>query len=265
MNDKIQLTKPTMKIGLISFTDPRSEVQLVEKREEYIREQHKHLAQQLLEAGFQVVDPLAEKEQTQTDHKIWAVNNKNEMLSCAKKFKEEGIGSLVIGCFAWNEPNLPIELAELVNCPIALVTTYNPEWPGITALTSTGASFWDSANNKYLVKHQRFIFEKNGSADQLIIWLRATCALDYLLKGSVILWGKGPALHMVHLGDDLESLKEWIIAEIVIEDQKILIHNSEEILSKQPQRVEQFLSWIQKNNCVIEFDQKMITKDSISK
>ncbi|HUT80518.1 MAG TPA: fucose isomerase [Candidatus Bathyarchaeia archaeon] len=264
-NEQINLVKPKYKIGIVSFTDPRSEVQLVNKREEFIKLQHESLVRKLTDEGFIVIDPITKILNQTTDRKLFGINTRTEINQALKIFLKEKISSLLIGCFAWNEPNLPIELTEKLNCPVALITTDNPDWPGITALTSTGASFWDAAKNKYMIKHQRFIFSPETNFNHLIAWVRATCAINHLKNGKLLLWGGSPALHMIHLNDDILNLEDWLGSRIIIENQNVLIKRSELILTKQIDRIERFLSWLKNNGCIIEYDNKMITKKSLSK
>ncbi|MBN1330801.1 MAG: fucose isomerase [Candidatus Heimdallarchaeota archaeon] len=264
-SSQIDFVLPKYKIGIISFTDPRSEVKLVGKREEFIKQQHELLVKKLIDKGFTVIDPITETLNKASNRKLFGINSQQEMTQVLKIFLKEKISSLLIGCFAWNEPNLPIALTEKLNCPVALVTTDNPSWPGITALTSTGASFWDAARNKFMVKHQRFILSSNTNFDYFFAWLKATCAINHLKNGQLLLWGGSPALHMVHLNDNITNLENWLVSQIIVENQNILIRRSELILAKENSRIEQFLSWLKNNSCLIVYDYKMITKESLSK
>ncbi len=265
INDQIDFVLPKYKIGIVSFTDPRSEVKFVSKREEYIKQQHELLVKKLIAEGFLVIDPITEVLNKIDDRILFGVSTNNEIDQIQKIFLKEKISCLIIGCFTWNEPNLPIKLVEKLNCPVALITTDNHDWPGATALTSTGASFWDAAKNTYMIKHQRFILTSEFNFSNLFAWLKASCAINHLKNGQLLMWGSGPALHMIHLTDNLSNLENWLVSEIKIENQNVLIKRSENILTKEKERVEQFLSWLRNNDCLIEYDNKMVTKESLSK
>jgi L-fucose isomerase-like protein len=99
----------------------------------------------------------------------------------------------------------------------------------------------------------------------LVSWSRASCAVNYLRGGSLILWGGSPALNMEHLDDDIPTLKNIIVNDIITEDQNRLIKGVENILTRDETRVSDFIDWLKKNKCKIAYDNKMLTKESISK
>lgn len=256
---------PKMKLGIVSFTDPRSEVHLIKEREDYIRNNHLELKQKLESDGFTVIDPQSELRKQKKNSDVWGINNLEDAKEISKEFLRENISALILGCWAWNEPNVPLTIAKKVNVPIALVTKNNPLWPGITALASTGATFWQLANNQYIKTHNRFIVSSKKDFQDLLSWSKASCAVNYLKNGTLILWGGSPALNMEHLNDDIPSLKNFLINDIVIEDQNALIDRVELMLSKNVNRVSDFLKWLNENKCPIVYDNKMTTEDSISK
>lgn len=256
---------PKMKLGIVSFTDPRSEVHLIKEREDYIRNNHLELKQKLESDGFKVIDPQTELRKQKKNNEIWGINNLEDVKEISKEFLQEKISALILGCWAWNEPNVPLALAKKVDVPIALVTKNDPLWPGITAVASTGATFWQLASNYHIATHNRFIVSSKKDYQDLLSWSKASCAINYLRNGTLILWGGSPALNMEHLNDDIQSLKSFLINDIVNEDQNKLIERVEVILNKNQDRISNFINWLNENNCQIIYDNKMTTEDSISK
>ena len=263
--DSLSANKPSQNIGLVSFTDPRSEVKLIEKRENYIKNCHNNLKSRLEKEGFNVIDPLQELRKNTKKGQIWGLNNLSDLPFAIKHFLDARVCALLFGCWAWNEPNLPIEIAKQVEVPIALVTENNPSWPGITALSSTGASFWEVAINYQMKNHQRFILEQNGTIDEMVPWIRSAIALNYLKNGKLILWGAGPALNMEHLDDDIPTLKKFIINDIETHNQSSIIYTAEKIIDKHYERIRSFIDWLNENKCQIVYDNKMTTKESVEK
>lgn len=258
-------TSPKMKLGIVSFTDPRSEVHLIKEREDYIRKKHLELKQNLESDGFLVIDPQTELRKQEKNIGIWGINNLNDVKKISKEFLQENISALILGCWAWNEPNIPLALANEVGVPIALVTTNNPLWPGITALTSTGATFWQSSDNFHIKTHNRFVVSSKKDYLNLVSWAKASTAVNYLRNGTLILWGIGPALNMEHLNDDVTTLKNFLIKDIITQDQNVLIERVELMLSQNENRISDFIKWLSENNCQVVYNNKMTTKDSISK
>lgn len=259
------LTTPKMKLGIVSFTDPRSEVHLIKKREDYIRINHLELKEKLESEGFTVIDPQSELRKNKKSGDVWGINNLDDVKQISKEFLQEEISALILGCWAWNEPDVPLELAKKVNVPLALVTKNDPLWPGVTALTSTGATFWQLASNKNIAEHKRFIVSSKNDLQELIYWSKAACVINYLKDGTLILWGGTPALNMEHLNEDIPSLKGFLINDIVTENQNTLIERVEVMLEKDQKRITNFIKWLKDNGCQIIYDNKMTTKDSVTK
>ncbi|NHJ86678.1 MAG: fucose isomerase [Asgard group archaeon] len=252
---------PKKRIGIVSFTDPRSEVKLIGKREKYIKQKHLELKDYLEKVGFAVIDPISKIEDV---NDFWAVNNLKQAEEISDKFLIEKVDGLVFGCWAWNEPNIPLSIAKRVNVPIALITENNPSWPGITALTSTGASFWEFSN--FNVKnHERIITQSKKDLSLLLPWVKAASTLNHLKTGTLILWGGSPALNMEHLNDDIPYLKNFIINDIITEDQYLLVERANKLLETSNNRIELFIEWLLTNGCTIEYDNNMTTKDSVKK
>jgi L-fucose isomerase-like protein len=258
---KEHLAEPSYKIGLLSFTDPRSEVQLVKEREDYIKQCHNDLITNLKKHGFVVVNP----QPTIVEKSLFGINRQEQVNEAALEFISSQISTLLIGCFAWNEPNTPYALAKQVDVPIGLVTKNNPLWPGVTAITSTGASFWELSNSYNIKNHERFILPINGEVQSMLPWLKASCAINHLKYGKLLLWGGSPALNMEHLNDDIPFLKRFIIEDIITQDQYIIVKQAEEILNSNKERIAAFKQWLLDNKCNIEYDKEMVTEDTLEK
>ncbi|MHA1557396.1 MAG: fucose isomerase [Candidatus Heimdallarchaeota archaeon] len=257
-------SQPNYRVGIVSFTDPRDDVKLVAEREEYIQHCHSDLVSALEKNGFDVVNPQNTLQRNK-DRKLFGINSLSQINELKLHFVKEKISAIILGCFAWNEPNVLLELAKELGVPVGLVTRNNPLWPGITAITSTGASFWESSFNYYIKHHERFLLPIDGSVESMIPWLKASCALNYLRNGKLLLWGGTPALNMEHLNDDIPYLKRFIIGDIETQDQYLLVKKGTEILQNDSNRISDFKEWLTKNGCSITFDNKMINEEIFSK
>jgi L-fucose isomerase-like protein len=259
-------TNKNGKIAIIPFTDPREDVGFVKEREEYIKKQHKKLKGFLEHSGYSIVDPLSDQlKKEKKDKNIWAVNNLVMVKKIAKSLLTTNIAGLIIECWGWTEPNLPLELVTRVPKPCLLITSTDTRWPGITSLVSAGATFWESSRNYFIKKHERFVVKQNNGFSGLLPWLQATKAYEHLTQGTLLLWGGSPALNMEHLNDDIPFLKRFIINDIINEGQFILINLAQSLLVKEPERITAFLKWLQENNCQIVYDEKMVTQDTLQK
>lgn len=255
-------TQIKRKISIVSFTDPRDDVQLIAKREEYIKNSHQELVSRLEQKGITVVDPQSSIKENQI---VWGINKESQVKELQNEFSNENIAGLLFGCWAWNEPNVPIKLAKGIDVPVALVTKNTPEWPGITAITSTGASFWETSFTYHMKSHERFVIQQDGNIDSIVQWANAAISLNHLKNGNLVLWGEGPALNMAHLGDNIENLKGFLAKDIVTYDQEILLQKVEKILADDEMRVIKFKNWLESNGCNIVYDNKMTSEDIVLK
>ncbi|MBD3190118.1 MAG: fucose isomerase [Candidatus Heimdallarchaeota archaeon] len=253
------------KVGLVSFTDPRSEVQFVTEREEYLKNCHDELVQKLEEQGFRVVDPQSN---LQREDNLWGINNVKQLEAISLEFFKENISALICGCWSWTEPHLPLKMARKLDVPTCLITKNTSAWPGVTSIVSTGASFWESSSSFFIKNHARFLLKKNAKSPQfgkLSAWLRAACSLKQLQTGTLLFWGAGPALNMEHLDEDIPFLKRFLIGDVETIDQFELIRTAETILSKDKQRVIAFQKWLIENGCRIIFDEAILTEESLAR
>ncbi len=258
-NDNNQIKR---KIGIVSFTDPREDVQLISNRENYLKKSHQELVQKLEQEGFTLIDPHRKIGSNQI---VWGINKKSQIKNIQNEFTSEDIAAMLFCCWAWNEPNIPIELAKEVDVPVALITKNTPEWPGITAVTSTGASMWETSHTYYSKIHERFVIQQNGKIDSIVKWANAAVAVNHLKSGKLVLWGKGPALNMEHLSGDIPGLKEFLVKDIVSYDQNILIQKAEKIIADDMSRVIKFKNWLENNGCKIIYDNEMTSEDIVLK
>lgn len=243
------------KVGIISFTDPRETAFAIE-RERYIEKSHIDLKDFLQKREVEVCDPVNELRKGWRD--VFGIRSISEVNQCALRFKSEDIHALIIGCWHWTEPMLPIHLVRELNLPLLLFTQDDPTWAGAVHLSATGASLWEAAPNHHAVIHERVI----GDKEQVLRWIRGVTALQRLKKSSLLLWGGTYCLRMEHLQDDIPRLKSFLVGDILSEGQYILIKRAEEISLR---RVDSFLKWLQEGGVQITYDGSMLTEEVLKK
>jgi len=244
-------------LGLVCFTDPR-ETGLAEKRESYLRACHQSLAQALRDNGLIVADPLEQMRSPRDP--FFGLRSMEETRRAARSLRSHDLAGVIIGCWHWTEPALPIALVRDLNVPVALYSADDPAWAGSVHLTALGASLWQWAGSNYAVRH----FRSMGDIASLLDWASGAVALAKLRSGSLLLWGGSYCLRMEHLQEDLSSLKACVVGDVLIEDEYILIRRAEEILASKPERVERFRSWLIQGGTKIVFDSTMLTEESLS-
>ncbi|MGB9876951.1 MAG: fucose isomerase [bacterium] len=243
-----------MKIGIVSFTDPRPTA-YAEERENYIREHHNQLKEFLIQQGFSLVDPM---EEVKGKSEFFGIRSTEEVEKAGQILKRDSADCLVLGLWHWTEPQLPLNLVRSLGLPVLLFAEADPTWAGSVCLSAVGASLWEAGIS---LTHHRVL----GDKEEVAKWARGVLALQRLRKSSLLLWGGSYCLRMEHLQDDIPYLKSFLVGDILSEDQYLLIRRAEDILANNPQRVDRFINWLREKGAKIKYDGKMLTEEVLRK
>ena len=243
-------------LGLVSFTDPRATAFAL-RRERYIHSCHEGLKRALQQRGIRVLDPQAKlrKGWKQT----FGIRRPDELQQCLTMLQAGGAQAVVMGCWHWTEPMLPLSLARDLRSPIALYAEDDPAWAGSVCLGAVGASLWEAGISPYALTHTRFRSDPDGLAR----WAHGVCGLHALRHSTLVLWGGSYCLRMEHLQDDIPELKRLLIGDMLTEGEYILIRAAEAILASAPKRIEAFLKWFTENGGQVQYDKKMATSEAV--
>lgn len=246
-------------VGVVTFTDPR-DTGLATERETYLRDSHRSLVRFLTNNDIKVIDPMKKLRKNWTEKDMFGVRTKKEVDEATEILRRGKTESLILGCWHWTEPMLPIMLVRELDMPVLLYANHNPAWAGSTCLSSTGASFWENAANENMLRHQRL----QGRRERVLPWVRGVCAGSKLSRGSLLLWGPSYCLRMEHLQDDLPRLKSFLVGDFIMEDQYSLVRRAEKEL-EEGKRIDRMISWLKDGGCNIDMDGIMLTEESLRK
>jgi L-fucose isomerase-like protein len=246
---------PSYVVGTVTFTDPR-DTGLATERERYLQDSHESLVASLREEGFRVIDPMAEIREDWKETDMYGIRTKNEVSDAIDMLGKAEC--LILGCWHWTEPMLPIMLVRELDLPVLLYANHNPTWAGSTCLSSTGASFWENAANENMLRHTRL----QGRPERVAPWVKGVCAGQKLSRGSLLLWGPSYCLRMEHLQDDYPGLKSFLVGDFLMEDQYSLVRRAERELEK-GKRISSMIEWLKREGCSVEMDGEMLTEDSL--
>ena len=249
------MTQGPYTIGIATFTDPR-DTAFAGEREAYLRERHGELARFLAGQGFRVADPMAALGKENAP--LFGLRSTREVEAAAAHLRREGAQCLVIGCWHWTEPQLPLSLVRELDLPVLLYTEDDPRWAGAVHLSATGASLWEVGVNDHALTHWRVI----GKREEIVPWARGVCALQALRRSTLLLWGGSYCLRMEHLQDDVPTLKSFLVGDIWTEDAYALIKRADALLAEGSARIERFIAWLEKGGVRITRDEKMLTEKS---
>jgi L-fucose isomerase-like protein len=243
------------KIGLITLMETPRALAFTNERENAISKKHNDYKSYLLNNDIEVID-ASEHIDKQNDG--IGFFSSDTIQKAVDLFLLNHVEAIVIGCWHWTEPMFIVEIARAANKPIMLYSDEDPAWAATCLLTAGGASLWETSPNRPAQLHERFYGDKEGS----LKWLKGVCALEKMKKMDVILWGGSYSLRMEYLQDDFPKLKSFLISDIIIEDQYVLINSAEKI-SKE--RIDKFIKWLNYGKAKLIFDNKMFTKEVLRK
>ena len=236
------------KVGFVSFSDPRPVKGSDATNQANIACQ-KSILDAFRKAKLDAVVPFPDS----------CITERGMVKQALATFSAEGIHALVLGCWKWTDPMLAVETAQRANVPVCLVCTSDETLTGMGCLSAIGASLWEIDANNYCRSHARII----DDFDAAVSWVRGVSAIEDLRRRSIMLWGGSYCLKMEHLRDDPAALKGYLIGDVLVEGQYLLIRRAERMASEQPERVEKFIAWLEKGGASIVYDRKMLTPESL--
>jgi L-fucose/D-arabinose isomerase len=243
------------KVGLISLTDPPRSVAMGDDLEKAMTKKHKAFKEYLIKNEVEVVD-AAEFVPSMAGRICF--NSSEDIKKAVDIFNQNHIEAVILGCWHWTEPMFVVEIARALNKPILLYSDEDPEWNGVCLLTAAGASLWETSPNHYSQVHERFY----GDQDSALKWIKGVCALEKLKESNFLLWGGTYALRMEYLQDDYPKLKSFLVGDILIEGEYLLIKGAEKI---EKQRIDNFIKWLKNGNSKICFNEKTFTEEVLKK
>ena len=131
----------------------------------------------------------------------------------------------------------------------------------LSQLTATCSSLMDWSVNDFARRHERVF----GNRRRLLAWVRGAAATSRMRESALMLWGGSYAVKMDQLQDDFTKLKSFLVRDVLLEDQYILISRAERIRAGQPQRIRAFLEWLEAKGLAITRDPKMVTDEALAK
>lgn len=236
-----------LKIGVISFTDPRG-VKGIAAIDRYNMACQERLVKGLRGAGFEVAAPSREP-----------VRSRTAAAGAAMKLQAAGVHALVLGCWKWTDPMLAVDVVRRVNRPVCLAGEQDETSTALGCMAAVGAALWEIAPNDAALRHARAL----GAPGDVAQWARGAAALSWLREKAILLWGGSYCLKMAHLDDDPSCLKSFLIGDILVEDQYHLIAGAEKILAAKKSRADVFVKWLKSNGAEFALDKKMATPDSL--
>ncbi len=247
------------RIGIITFTDDRDVGLYSNEIEDNLRKKQEKLREILKAHGVTVIDPLAEMRKV--NGIPYGVRNIRDIDKAVWFLSEHSVDGVIIGAWNWSPPMFVMDFVRRLAKPVMYYSENNPMAGSLSHLSAACSSLMEWGSSNFALKHERNF----GDTDGLISWARTAGAVSRIREGSLLLWGGTYAVHMEQLQDDVPRLKSFMIRDILSEDQYILVSRAEKIRKEQPERIEQFLSWLNEEGMKIRYDDTMLTPEALGK
>jgi len=249
----------TPRVALVTFTDMREEGISSEAVERHLRDKQNELAAFLGANGVSAVDPLRELRTDSSPN--YGVRSFSEIDLLMGILSKSRIDAAIIGSWTWSPPMLVKEFVRKFNRPIMYYTENDPMGRSLSQMSATCASLMEWSVNRFALTHERNF----GNRKDLLSWVRGVHAAAAMRESAALLWGGTYAVKMERLQDDIPKLKSFMIRDILMEDQYVLISRAEKIIQTQKERIAAFYGWLTGNGLVMHRDKKMVTDQALAK
>ena len=247
------------RVALVTFTDMREEGISSPEVEKHLRSKQAELADFLAAHGVEAIDPL--REMRTAGSASYGVRSFQEIDQVMAILARSRIDGAIIGSWTWSPPMLVKEFVRKIDRPILYYTENDPMGGSLSQMTATTSSFMEWSVNRYALIHERNF----GNRPALLAWARGVAAAGQMRESSALLWGGTYAVRMEQLQDDIPRLKSFMIRDILMEDQYVLIKRAEAIIAGHKERIDAFYGWLTGNGLKIHRDGKMVTQAALEK
>lgn len=179
-----------------------------------------------------------------------------------KSLRENDVKCLIYNLKHWGRNALMVQLARRMDLPLALFCHTQNGLSGITITTSASGILREMDFSHNVNLHERFT---DKMLDDLHSWLRGVSAVTQLRESRVMCWGGSYGAEMSYTRSDADGLENLLIAEVLVESEKILTDRADEIMVNQSERISSFYEWGKGCGLKVEKDNKMITEGSMAK
>jgi L-fucose isomerase-like protein len=249
----------TPRIAIVTFTDNRDVGLYSRDVEKRIRKKQSMLKAFLNEQDVEVIDPLNE---IRGKNEIpYGIRNLADIDRVLAVLLSRDVHGIIIGSWNWSPPMLIMDFVRKAAKPLLYYSENDPLSGSLSQMTAACSSLMEWGVNCYALTHDRVF----GDREELLSWVRAVTAYSNMRESALLLWGGSYAVNMEQLQDDVPKLKSFMIREVLSEDQLVLVSRAENIIRTQPERIEAFIEWITGHGLEIEYDEHMVTKESLQK
>jgi L-fucose isomerase-like protein len=247
------------RVAILTFTDAREEGIADEQVERFLRAKQEELGSFLSRNEVEVVDPLSSFRPAGA--RWYGLRSLREVASVVAVLQGQRIDAVIIGAWTWSPPMFIKELIRKFPRPLLYYTENDPMSGNLSQLAATCSSLMDWSVNEYARRHERNF----GDRQAMLRWVRGAAAASAMRESALLLWGGSYAVKMDQLQDDYTKLKSFMVRDVLMEDQYVLVKRAEAIRQDSPKRIERFLEWAVGRGLTVTRDPRMVTDEALSK
>jgi L-fucose/D-arabinose isomerase len=211
------------------------------------------LSKLLQEAGAAVVNPVESRFPA-------GIPDAAASAACADALRAARVDCLLIDVFHWSQISLAAQLVREVGVPAAVFANTGDGWNGVPAATAISGSIREAPPTRAAALIERFI---DTHPQELAPWLTAARALASLRRSRLMLWGGSYGAEMPYTRSDPAEIERLLVAEVMSEQESVLVERARAILSGARPRVEGFQRWLRDGGASVVFDGRMLTPEAL--
>jgi len=215
----------------------------------------------LLQArGADVVAPLAELAAADP-RASGGIRDTRDIARCVDALRTARVECLVLDIFHWARMALARQLVTEMDLPTAVYANTGEGWNGVPSATAICGTLREVPRSRNAALAEAFL-DTEDPAD-LLRWITGASALVRMRRSRVMLWGGSYGAEMPYTRSDPAAFEAGLLAEVMAEQEEVLVAAARAIRARDAARVETFLRWMEANGIVVRYDGRMLTKESL--
>jgi L-fucose isomerase len=218
------------------------------------------LARRLEARGVDLVAPLTDLV-ARDPRAAGGIRDAADLAFCVDALKDGRADCLLIDVFHWARLSLATQLVNAVNLPTAVFANTGDGWNGVPTATAICGTIREAPRTRHGALIENFL-DTDGDED-LVRWVRGAAALATLRRSRLMLWGGSYGAEMPYTRRDPATLERLLFAEIMTEQETVLVGRAHRLLGTEPERIAAFLRWTASNGTAVEYDATMLTRPAL--
>ncbi len=244
--------------GIVTYSHPPV-YHTTAEREKYVKSEYAKLSNFLKDNGFSVAAPLSELRKS-SGYSRFGIGDVSDLEFCVNYLRSNGAKCLVVQLNQWTRISLITALIKELDLPTALYANSDGIYPGEVTASAAAASLFEVFPSRNCSLLERF---RDSEKEQFLSWLKGVGALQNMRSSRVIIWGGYYGADIPYTRDDDAAIENNFIKEAIPEQEMVIIQKANDILKKEPARIDGFLEWLNKNKVEIKYDNSMLTHDAL--